>query len=317
MTGGASGSDDEQPGGGAPGQPGARAPGYPPSGTPPSPPPGVPAGVAEGTWPPPGAPVDVAADEQPPRTPRDGATWLLFGALGFLAGQVLSSIALTVVAAVNGHSSDVSKLVASAVPPAWVVISGLVGLWAGFVGAVVVTSRARGTGSIRRDMRFEVRGWDLLIGPAVGLAGQLVLLPLLYVPLEHAIPDLGKKLSQPAKHLTGGFPGGDLAVIAFLTVVVVPVIEETFFRGLILRGLVRALARTGPVLGPALAVVADGVVFGLAHFEPLELLGLGAFGVVLAVMAYRFGRLGPCIFAHATFNLVAILSVAYPTGMLR
>ncbi|MGA2521674.1 MAG: CPBP family intramembrane glutamic endopeptidase, partial [Acidimicrobiales bacterium] len=73
----------------------------------------------------------------------------------------------------------------------------------------------------------------------------------------------------------------------------------------------------GRVLGPVLAVVSDGVVFGLAHFEPLELLGLAAFGVVLAVMALRLGRLGPCIFAHATFNLIAILSVAYPTGVLR
>ena len=48
-----------------------------------------------------------------------------------------------------------------------------------------------------------------------------------------------------------------------------------------------------------------GVVFGLAHFETLELLGLAAFGVVLSLLAIRFRRLGPCMFAHATFNLLA------------
>ena len=51
-------------------------------------------------------------------------------------------------------------------------------------------------------------------------------------------------------------------------------------------------------------------VSGLAHFELLELLGLSAFGAVLAFMAYKFKRLGPGIFAHGMFNLLAILSVA-------
>ncbi len=257
------------------------------------------------------------SDDDPPSTPRQGATWFLYAVFGFLAGQVASTVVLLVVAAANGHSGDVAKLAAQAVPPAWVVVSGLVGLWAGFIGAVVFTSRTRGTRRVRRDMRLEVRWSDLLLGPVVGLVGQLVLLPVLYVPLEHAIPNLNSRLDQPAKHLTGGFPGADLAVIAVLTVVAVPVIEETFFRGLVLRGLLAMFKRTGRVLGPVLAVVTDGVVFGLAHFEPLELLGLAAFGAVLAVLALRLGRLGPCIFAHATFNLIAILSVAYPTGVLR
>ena len=37
--------------------------------------------------------------------------------------------------------------------------------------------------------------------------------------------------------------------------------------------------------------VADGLLFGLAHFEPLQFAGLAAFGVVLAVLAWRTGRL--------------------------
>lgn len=237
--------------------------------------------------------------------------------VGFLAGQVASAVLLAVVAAATGHSGDVTRLASEAVPPGWVVVSGLVGLWLGFVGAVVVASRTAGTGSVGRDVGLRVRPWDPVWGIVAGLAGQLLLLPLLYVPLERAVPDLSTKLSQPAKHLTGGFPGADLAVIAVLTVVVVPVVEELFFRGLVLRALLRVLAPAGPVLGVVLAVLLDGVVFGLAHFELLQLLGLAAFGVVLAVLATRFRRIGPCIFAHAAFNLVAVLSVAYPTGLLR
>lgn len=229
---------------------------------------------------------------------------------GFLVGQVASSVLLVVVAAFTGHLHDVSRLASRSVPPAWVVVTGLVGVWFGFVGAVVVASRSSGTGSVWRDMRLRFQPSDALLGPLVGLAGQFVLLPLLYLPLEHVIPRLSQRLSQPAKHLTGGFPGADLAVIAVLTVLVVPLVEELVFRGLFLRGALRAFGGLGRVAGPALAIVTTGIVFALAHVELLEILGLAAFGMVLSYMAYRLGRLGPCILAHATFNLVAVLSVA-------
>lgn len=230
--------------------------------------------------------------------------------LGFLGGQVMSALLLAVIAAANGHLHDLARLSARPVPPAWVVAGGLVGLWIGFGGAVFVASRRSGTGNVRRDMGLSFRAVDFVVGPAVGFASQLLLLPLLYLPLEHVVPHLSQRLEQPAKHLTGGFPGADLAVIAVLTVVVVPVVEETVFRGLFLRGSLRAFAGAGPVVGPVLATVSTGVVFALAHFEALQFLGLAVFGIVLSVMAYRARRLGPCITAHAAFNLVAIVFVA-------
>jgi len=255
---------------------------------------------------PPGAPVELDV----PATAGQGATWMLLAAMGFLAGQVMSAVLLLVVAVLNGHAHDLARLATLTVPPAWVVVSGLGGLWIGFIGAVVVASRSAGTGNVRRDMRVGFRPSDLVVGPLVGLGGQFVLLPVLYLPLERVVPHLSDKLAQPAKHLTGGFPGGDLAVIAVLTVLVVPVVEELVFRGLFLRGALRLLRGAGPALGPALSVVCTGVVFGLAHLELLQFLGLAAFGMVLSYMAYRVGRLGPCMVAHATFNLVAILAVA-------
>lgn len=241
---------------------------------------------------------------------------MLIAAAGFLVGQVASAVLLSVVAALTGHLHDVARLSARPVPPAWVVVSGLVGLWLGFIGAIVLASRTSGTRNIVDDFGLRFRGVDFVVGPLVGLGGQLVLLPLLYLPLEHVIPHLSDKLGEPAKRLTGGFPGADLAVIAVLTVVVVPVVEELVFRGLFLRGALRAFAGVGRGLGPALAAVSTGVVFALAHFELLELLGLAAFGVVLSALAIRSGRLGPCILAHATFNLVAVLAVA-SVGVVR
>jgi hypothetical protein len=264
-------------------------------------------------------PVDETGGDEdpPPRTLADAWTWLVVAFVGLLGGELLSILILYGVANINGHVSNVSALVSRAVPPAWVVISTLIGLWIGFVGAPLWASFMVGTGSIVRDMGLRFRPWDPLIGIAAGLGGQFILITLLYLPWEHFDPGLSQKLAQPAKHLTGGFPGVDLAVIAVLTVVVVPVVEELFFRGLVLRGFVRLFAGAGRIVGPVLAVTATGIVFGLAHFELLELLGLAAFGIVLSVMAYRFKRLGPGIFAHATFNLAAILDIAHQSGLVR
>lgn len=244
-----------------------------------------------------------------PDGPRQGFSWMLIALAGFLVGQVVSAVLLVLVAAATGHSHDLSQLARRAVPPAWVVVSGLVGVWIGFAGAVVLASRTAGTGSVRRDMHLEFRRSDFVVGPVVGVAAQLVL-PILYLPLRYVVPHLDQKLSDPAKHLTGGFTGADIAVIAALTVLVVPVVEELLFRGLFLHGALAAFSGAGRRVGPTLAVVLTGVVFALAHLELLQLLGLAVFGVVLSVMALRLGRIGPCILAHAAFNLVAIVAVA-------
>ncbi len=249
-------------------------------------------------------------DAQAPRTASDAVAWLLLALAGFAAGQVLAMLLLTVVAFATGHGADYTALATRTTPPAWVVVTELVGLWIGFVGAVVLASRLRGTGRIRHDMRLGLRPWDLVLGPAVGAAGQLLLVPAIYLPFEHLFPGLQHQLSAPARHLTGGFPGDQLIIIGALTTLVVPVVEEMLFRGVVLHALLRLLRGAGRSLGPVLAVVGTGLIFGLAHLELLQLPGLALFGMVLAAMAVRLKRLGPCMLAHATFNLVAVLAIA-------
>ena len=85
-----------------------------------------------------------------------------------------------------------------------------------------------------------------------------------------------------------------------------PFFEELFFRGVLLRALARLFGTFGGWVGPALAIVVTGVLFGLAHAESLQLLGLAVFGIILSFVAYRTGRLGMNMVAHATFNLMAL-----------
>src|SRR5580658_5445 len=124
----------------------ASPPSVLPVAPPPAPPPPWPGPVAPGA----GAPGDAA--EPPLRTVGDAGTWLLIAAAGFAGGQILSSVILVAIASANGHLSNLSALAAQTVPPAWVVVGGLVGLWIGFVGAVFMASRFRGTRSVVADM---------------------------------------------------------------------------------------------------------------------------------------------------------------------
>ena len=246
---------------------------------------------------------------RPPWDKSGGWFWFGMAFGGFLAGYVASALLLALFAAASGNLSNLSRLESLSIPPWWVTIGSLVGLWMGFVGAIVVASRSRGTGNPISDMGLRVKRWDPPIGIVIGVVGQLVV-DFLYLPFEHIEPGLQHELSAPATRLTGGFHGADLAVIAVLTVVVVPVVEELFFRGLLLQSLVRLFRGVGPVVGPVLATVCTGILFGLAHAEPIELAGLALFGVALSVIAYRTGRLGICIFAHGAFNCFAVIAIA-------
>lgn len=237
-----------------------------------------------------------------PEAPASGNRWGLGEAVaGFSIGLVLSAVAAAIAEAATGYHSTSHGAI-----PIAVTAADVSGLWVGLVGAALYASRMRGDGALRRDFGFGVgRWWDLPLGAAIGLASQYGLIPLLYLPFEHLDRGLSHRLSQPVLRDTGAAHGaGSVAVLLLFLAVGAPIVEELFFRGLLLRAL---LGRTRP----AIAVLLSAVLFGLAHFEATQFAGLAAFGVVLGVLAWRTGRLTPGIGAHAAFNAVAVLSVVH------
>ncbi|MDQ3570391.1 MAG: CPBP family intramembrane metalloprotease [Actinomycetota bacterium] len=180
------------------------------------------------------------------------------------------------------------------------ILATLAALWAGLVGATILTSRFKGSGSLREDYGFVIEVRDVLPGLAAGVACQGLVL-LLYLPFTLLNPDLD--VSAEAKRLLDPVQGPGLALLAVCLVVGAPLVEELFFRGL----LQRALGRRA---GPGWAVAGSSLAFGLTHYQPLQLLGLLAFGVVLGLLAQRTGRLGPGIMAHAAFNATAVVLLA-------
>jgi uncharacterized protein len=246
----------------------------------------------------------------PPQTKRQAWIWLVFAIAGFLVGQIGAVVFGLIAGAAAGKTASQMQAIASAaVPPEWYVVATLLGLWIGFIGAPWLASRTQGTRNFVRDLGLRFRLIDL-VGIAIGIGGQIVV-ALMYAPFQHDIHDF----NAPSQRLTGASHGAGFVIIAIATVVFAPAMEELFFRGLLLKALVRIFTPLGAAggaraAGVVLAVIADGLLFGLAHGEWVQLAGLAFFGMVLAAVSYRTGRLGMNMVAHATFNLVAIIAIA-------
>jgi membrane protease YdiL (CAAX protease family) len=239
--------------------------------------------------------------------------WLLFAGLGFLGGQVLAAISVALAAGVSGNLHALTAITRLSEPPTWYIVSTLLGLWAGFFGAAWLASSVRGTHSLVRDVGLRFR-WIDLIGIPIGVAGQFLVV-LMYLPIADHVHDFNQRFNGPSQRLTGGSHGLGYAVIAVCTVVGAPFFEELFFRGVLLRSLARLFGNFGGWVGPALAMILTGVLFGLAHAESLQLLGLAVFGIILSFISYRTGRLGMNMVAHASFNLIALAAVVVPTAL--
>ncbi len=245
-----------------------------------------------------------------PRTRSDAWMWILYGGLGFLGGQVLAAVTVAVAAAVGGNYHRLPALAKLAEPPTWYVVATLFGLWGGFLGAAVLASRLKGTRHLGADLGVRFR-WIDLIGIPIGCAAQY-LVALLYLPFENHIHNFHQQFSAPAQRLTGSAHGIAWYVIAVATVVGAPFFEELYFRGVVLRALARLFGRWGGWVGPGLAVVISGLLFGAVHAELLQFAGLALFGIVLGLISYRTGRLGMNIVAHGAFNLLALTAVVFP-----
>ena len=159
-----------------------------------------------------------------------------------------------------------------------------------------------------RGVRWADFGWmgpgagrrwrDAWQGLAIGLAAQLVVVPAIYVPILLLTDDLD--VSGPARELVDRASGAGIVFLALMIVVAAPIAEELFFRGLALRALEARMSRRA-------ALVASAMLFGLTHFQFLQLPALVMIGLVCGWLAQRDGRLGRAVWAHVGFNATTTL----------
>jgi membrane protease YdiL (CAAX protease family) len=193
-------------------------------------------------------------------------------------------------------------------------LSSLVGQYVAGLGLLFWLARRKEDG----DLGFNIQGGDFgYIG--VGLVLQLSV-ALLVLPLSNLLfPDGRPEQSVAASLMEAeSFPVRVTLVVAY--VVVGPVVEELIYRGVLLRALESR--------GRWTAIIGSSVVFAAIHLPGLEtdqpvrsaavfLPPFIVLGVVLAWLTIRKGRLGPAIFVHSGWNLLAALVLLIPSDILN
>ncbi len=179
-------------------------------------------------------------------------------------------------------------------PPVWLFL-GQFALWAAYGILPLVVAKQHG-GNLLQTFRISFDGRALVIWGLAGIILQLIVIPLIYIPLSNLIDtdsvgDVAERLIDTAG------TNIDLIVLFVMIVVVAPLVEELFFRGFLLPALADRMSGWA-------AIVLSSVWFAFSHLQPIQFPGLLAVGLALGYARMRTGRLFPCIAMHTTFNAV-------------
>ena len=232
------------------------------------------------------------------RTLRPGAV-LVAAVVGFVVGELFASALVGAVTALTHFPGGFAGLAAARQDPWWASSLSLVGLWVGFIVAIVAAARVAGLRPWPHQWRFTLSDlWFV----ALGVAAQFAV-AILYRPFHL------RHLNAPVDKLFGAAHGAGFVLLVVLTTFGAPIVEEWFFRGVVFRGVVELVAKRSPRFAVVIGVVVSALVFATAHGEARQFAGLAGLGVVLAVVAWRTKRLLPSALTHVAFNAVAMASV--------
>lgn len=255
-------------------------------------------------FPPPPPRPDTPAVSETDTAGRPRSTWGWWEGFGvyllaFVAGSVvtipvLAALGPTAVGGAIGPTEILATILAD------IVIFGVLLVWLSrwhgeWRGSMVLPSRDR----TPRDLLFGAIAGAILV-PAVGLvSGALALI------LRAAS---GRSVSTPEQIAPGLSPRGAVLLVV-LAVVVAPISEELFWRGVLFR-----TVRDRHGFWPA--ALASAVPFGIIHWLPAPWLDalllqttMIATGVGFAWVYERRGRLAAPIAAHMAFNAIGVVTI--------
>jgi len=229
--------------------------------------------------------------------PRKGTSpWKFTDFVLLIVFSLVGALAASIVLA--GTGSDLLN------PTVMDVAVTLVGQSVGALAYLRYMSNKRGTGSWDRD--FGLRLVPFRIGALfLGIALQIIigLVLLFFVPED----TLQQGISDVVSDASGL---GPRVLIAAMSVVVAPIVEELIFRGVLLDWLNSVMDRT-------VAIWLSALLFGASHLLDANIYilpGLVVVGVILATVALRDGDLGRAIPIHMGFNLLGVVALFLGLG---
>jgi membrane protease YdiL (CAAX protease family) len=172
--------------------------------------------------------------------------------------------------------------------------------WAPLLVAVAAAaamrrSRAASTGDEVRDrIPFRITPMDVLVGAFVGLLLRCLMIAIEWIAVGHVTSTSSMFVVDH-----------DLLWLAFAVIapaLIAPIVEELFFRGLVL-----------PAIGLNwVGIVGSATVFSAMHsldgFHPITAISTFIVGIAFGTLAVRTGRLGAGVTAHVVYNasLIAV-----------
>lgn len=169
----------------------------------------------------------------------------------------------------------------------------------------VIVARWKGSG-VRIDFGWRFEWVDLAYG--LGIGGFLLFLSagVGYGVSTLVGLDPGAEESSNTQIVSDAAEGPALIIIFIAAVIMAPIVEELFFRGLCLRAIEKRF-------GTVPAVVGSTLLFTLPHFTNPSLAGtavlfavIATVGLVLGILTVKTGRLGAAVIAHAVFNGIGV-----------
>jgi membrane protease YdiL (CAAX protease family) len=136
----------------------------------------------------------------------------------------------------------------------------------------------------------QARAWHLALLPVVVVAAQLVLSLLDFLHLPNSMEKNFERFSH------------SIGVALLVGGLLVPILEELLFRGVLLTGLLRNQR-------PWAAIGQSALLFGLIHFNPAQSVSAALLGLLLGWLYYRTRSLGLCIGLHALNNSIGFAAL--------
>jgi membrane protease YdiL (CAAX protease family) len=132
--------------------------------------------------------------------------------------------------------------------------------------------------------------------------GIFIVMRIVVTVLVLLLAQLGITSMQAQALAPAGFTWLSAIGMTMLAGLVIPIVEEVFFRGVVYRWL-------RDKWGIAVGVIVSGLVFGIAHFEPATVVPAIVMGFVLALAYEKSQSLWPPILIHMLNNTLAIVAL--------
>lgn len=132
--------------------------------------------------------------------------------------------------------------------------------------------------------------------------GIFIVLRIVVTLIALLLAQIGITSMQAQAIAPAGYTLASAIATTLLAGLVIPIVEEIFFRGVVYRWL-------RDKWGVAVSIVVSGLIFGIAHLEPATVIPVIVMGFVLAWTYEKSNSLWPPILIHMLNNLLGVIAL--------